>query len=379
MTIYFDHAATTPVDREVLDEMLPFFCESFGNPSSIHAFGQKARRGLDLARERVADLISADFEEIVFTSGGTESDNHAIQGAFEAHKKRGNHVITTAIEHQAVLSACHALETKGTRVTYLGVDENGLVDPVAACDAMADDTALISVMAANNDVGVIQPVSEIAEAAHKRGIVVHSDAVQAVGKVPLEAAALGADLISFSSHKIHGPKGAGALYIRRGTRIAPLIHGGHHESRRRAGTENVPAIVGFGKACELASKRIKEDAEHIQAIRQRLEEGILSRIKEVQIHAHRVKRLPGTLNASFNTVEGEALLMALDLKGIAVSTGSACSSVSKDPSHVLTAMGCTPSVALNSIRFSLGRGNTEQEVYHAIEILVELVNRLRRV
>jgi cysteine desulfurase len=377
VTVYLDHNATTPVDSEVLEEMLPFLKGTFGNPSSIHAFGQGARRGLDLARERVAGLIGAAPEEIVFTSGGTESNNHAIAGVFEANRSKGQHIITTAIEHQAVLSVCHGLEQKGARVTYVGVDRHGTVSPGEVMAAVAADTVLISVMLANNDVGTIQPVREIASAAHERGVLVHCDAVQAVGKVPIDVADIEADMISVSSHKLYGPKGAGALFIKRGTRLAPLVLGGHHESRRRAGTENVPAIVGFGKACDLAKERYVEDGKRIRANRERLEHHIREKIERVHIHGHPTKRLPGTLNVGFEGVEGETLLIALDLKGIAVSTGAACSSDSREPSHVLAAMGCHPYLASCSVRFSLGRGTTEQEIDDVGRILPDIVNNLR--
>jgi cysteine desulfurase len=377
VTVYLDHNATTPVDSEVLEEMLPFLKGTFGNPSSIHAFGQGARRGLDFARERVAGLIGAAPEEIVFTSGGTESDNHAIAGVFDANRSKGQHIITTAIEHQAVLSVCHGLEQKGARVTYVGVDRQGTVSPGEVMDAVADDTVLISVMLANNDVGTIQPVREIAEAAHERGVLVHCDAVQAVGKIPVAVADIEADMISVSSHKLYGPKGAGALFIKKGTRLAPLVLGGHHESRRRAGTENVPAIVGFGKACDLAKGRFVADAERIRVNRDRLQNHITEKIDRVHIHGHPTNRLPGTLNVGFEEVEGETLLIALDLKGIAVSTGSACSSDSRDPSHVLAAMGCHPYLASCSIRFSLGRGTTAQEIDEVGQVLPELIDQLR--
>jgi cysteine desulfurase len=377
MSIYLDHNATTPVDPEVLEEMLPYLKGTFGNPSSIHAVGQSARYGLDLARERVAGLIGADPEEIVFTSGGTESDNHAIKGVYEANRSKGQHIITTAIEHQAVLIVCHGLEQKGARVTYIGVDKYGTVSPEDVLNAVSDDTVLISAMLANNDVGTIQPVQEIGRAAHERGVMVHCDAVQAVGKIPIDVADLEADLISMSSHKLYGPKGAGALFIKRGTRLAPFVVGGSHESRRRAGTENVPAIVGFGKACELAKRRFEEDAKRISANRDRLENLIREKIARVHIHGHPTNRLPGTLKVGFEDVEGETLLIALDLKGIAVSTGSACSTDGRQPSHVLAAMGCHPYLAACSIRFSLGRGTTEREIDEVGHVLPTIINQLR--
>jgi cysteine desulfurase len=377
MGIYFDHNATTPLDPEVLDAMLPFLKETFGNPSSIHQFGQAARRGLDRAREQVATLIGADPEEIVFTSGGTEADNLAVFGTVEASPLDVPHVVTSAVEHQAVYGPVKAIEAKGGRATYLGVSGAGAIAPEEAADAVADDTALITLMLANNDVGALQPIREVAALTRERGVLLHTDAVQAAGKIPVDVEDLGVDLLSLSSHKIYGPKGMGALFVRRGTRVAPLMLGGHQESRRRAGTENLPAVVGFGKACELARARLAADAERIRALRDRLEAGITARVGGAVVIGREGARLPGTSSIAFPGVEGDALLMALDLKGVAVSTGSACTSDSKSPSHVLSAMGVLDGLARGAIRFSLGRGNIAEEVDRVVDLAADMADRLK--
>lgn len=377
MQIYLDNNATTPVDPEVLDEMLPYLKDAFGNPSSIHHYGQRAKHGMDVARERVARLIGASPEEVVFTSGGTEADNFAIKGIFEAQRKRDQHIITSAIEHSAVLQACHSLRTRGASITYVGVDKNGVVNEQELVSSINENTSLISVMLANNDVGSIQPVASIAREAQKRGVITHTDAVQAAGKIPVDASHLGTNLISLSSHKIYGPKGAGALYIRRGTRIAPFVHGGHHEGRRRGGTENVPAIVGFGKACDLARARFEEDSKRITDLRDFLQAEILAHIPHAHVNAGDTARLPGTLSISFENAEGDAIAMGLDVRGIAVSTGAACSSESRDPSPVLTAMGVPPRLALGTIRFSIGRTTKREELAETVAALTQIVSRLR--
>ncbi len=377
MGIYLDHNATTPVDPEVLEEMLPYLRGSFGNPSSVHAFGQRARYGMDLARQRVAALIGAQPHEIVFTSGGTESNNYALFGAWEANQHRGKQVLSTAIEHQAVLYPLAALKKRRAKVKLVGVDHHGLIDLKEINRQITDKTVLVSIMAANNDVGTIQPIPRVARLTQKRGALLHTDAAQAVGKIPINVRELGADLMSFSAHKLYGPKGIGALYIRHGVRIAPLICGGHHELRRRAGTENVPAIVGFGMACALANKRMRDDAAKTAKLRDRLQQAILKGIPDVHVNGHPAWRLPNTVNVSFDGVDGEALLMSLDLKGVAASASSACTSDARDPSHVLTAMGFPAERSTSSVRFSLGRYNNEGDIDTTVEIVVEVVKRLR--
>jgi len=377
--IYLDHNATTALHPDVLAEILPYLREVFGNPSSIHWFGQEARRAVDCARQQVADLIGANPDEIVFTSGGTEADNHAIRGAAGPNAGSRLHIVTTSIEHHAVLNTCRHLDRRGFRVTCLPVDGNGLVDPEAVEAAITADTVLVTVILANNDVGTIQPIRDIARLAKERGVLMHTDAVQAAGKIPVDVRALDVDLLSLSGHKLYGPKGIGALYIRRSVSIDPFIHGGHHERRRRAGTENVPAIVGFGKACEIAGEELDSAPPRIAALRDRLQQGIEERIEHVQLNGHPVHRLPNTLNVSFSFVDGESLLMNLDLMGVAASTGSACTSGSIEPSHVLTAMGRSAEQAQGSLRFSLGRGNTVEEVDFTINALVDVVGRLREI
>ena len=375
--IYLDHNATTPIDPAVLAEMEPYFRQGFGNPSSIHWFGQQALRAIDRAREQVAALLGADPSEMVFVSGGTEADNHALQGAVRRHGEARCHVITSAIEHQAVLNTCQFLEGFDCELTYLPPDRSGIVAPAELAEALTPDTILISIMLANNEVGTIQPIREISRVARGKGVLVHTDAVQAIGKIPVQVDELAIDLLSLSGHKIYGPKGIGALYIRKGTKISPIIFGGHHERHRRAGTENVAAIVGLGAACELARKRLDEDALGIAKLRDRLEAGLLAKIAQARVNGHQEKRLPNTLNMSFPALEAEALLFNLDLHGIAVSTGSACISGSQQHSHVLTAMGMSASEASASIRFSLGRENTEEEIDQTIETLVTVADQLR--
>jgi cysteine desulfurase len=376
--IYLDHNATTPIRAEVVEEMLPVLRETFGNPSSIHWFGQEAKRAMEKARGRVADLLGAELREIIFTSGGTEADNHAIRGVLEKLAGKKRHLITSAIEHHAVLSTSQILEKAGYTLTVLPVDETGRVDPSDAEKAIRDDTALITIMLANNDVGTLQPVREIASIARDRGVLVHTDAVQAIGKIPVDVRDLGVDFLSISAHKIYGPKGVGALFMRRGARASSLLHGGHHERSRRAGTENVASIVGFGKACELARLGLEEGApDRLGEMRDHLQEAITTKIPHVLLNGHPELRLPNTLNMSFLFVEGESLLMNLDMKGIAVSTGSACTSGTLEPSHVLMALGRRPEDAHGSLRFSLGRDNTMDDMDRTVEVLAEVVMKLR--
>ncbi|HIE28997.1 TPA: cysteine desulfurase NifS [Candidatus Poribacteria bacterium] len=377
--IYLDHNATTPVHPEVKAAMLPYYEDLFGNASSVHSYGREAREAIDVAREQVAELIGASSPtEIIFTSGGTESDNHAIKGtALSKADKKGNHIIISPIEHHAVENTCEYLEKRGFEVTHLQVDKYGIIDLQNLEDAIKDTTILISVMHANNEVGTIQPLAEVGKIAKERGILLHTDAVQSVGKIPLNVDELGVDLLSLSAHKIYGPKGIGALYIRKGTRIDSLLHGGHHERNRRAGTENVPGIVGLGKASEIAKKEMEANREHLWSLTEKLRAGIQEEIEFVRQNGHPEQRLPNTLNFSFEFVEGEALILSLDMQGICVSTGSACTSGSLEPSHVLAAIGLPPEIAHGSVRISLGRDNTEEEINYVLETLPSVVNRLR--
>jgi cysteine desulfurase len=377
--IYLDHNATTPVHADVLKAMLPYYKEEYGNASSLHSFGRQAREAVENARAAVARLIGpVEPVDIVFTSGGTESDNFAVKGAADALKDNGRHIITSKIEHKAVLNACEFLAKKGYEISYIAVDEYGLVDIEALKAAIRKDTILISIMLANNEVGTIQPVKEIAEIARERGILFHADAVQALGKIDIDVEEIGAGLLSVSAHKMYGPKGVGALYINKKAKLTPLLHGGHHEKNRRAGTENVAGIVGFGKACELAAKNMKAENKRIELLRNRLWDGIRNNIEDVKLNGHPVKRLVNTLNVSFKHVEGELVLFNLDLKGIAASSGSACTSGSLEPSHVLSAMGVEPPTAQGSVRFSLGVGNTEADIDRVIKELPPIIKRLRQ-
>ena len=375
--IYLDHNSTTPLHPEVLEAMLPYYKEAFGNPSTIYSFGQETRKATDEAREKVANLIGASPEEIIFTSGGTEADNVALKGVAAALEKKGKHIITSSIEHHAVLSTLKYLEKRGYKVSFLPVDEYGWLDPGEVEEAITSQTVLISVMHANNEVGTIEPISEIGEIAQKAGIYLHTDAVQTIGKIKVNVDDLKVDLLSLSAHKFYGPKGVGALYVRKGTRIYPLLHGGYQERRRRAGTENVAGIVGLGKAAEIASKEMVQQSRRESNLRDRLEKMIRENINHCQLNGHPTQRLPNTLNVSFGFIEGESLILNLDLKGIAVSTGSACTSGSLEPSHVLMAMGVAPEIAQGSIRFSLGRDNRKEDIDYTVENLVEIVTRLR--
>jgi len=375
--VYMDHAATTYTKQEVLEEMLPYFKEVYGNPSSVHGFGREARKAVDLARERTAAALNASPEEIYFTSGGTEADNWAIKGVAWANKERGNHIITTSIEHHAVLHTCQYLEKMGFEVTYLPVDSYGLVYPEQVKEAITDKTILISVMFANNEIGTIEPIKEIGQIARERGIYFHTDAVQAVGHIPVDVKEMNIDLLSLSAHKFYGPKGVGALYIRKGVKLHPFIHGGAQERNRRAGTENLPGIVGLGKAIELAVSNLEESSKRLTAMRDRLISGVLNTIENVRLNGHPTKRLPGNANFSFEFIEGESLLLSLDMKGIAASSGSACTSGSLDPSHVLLAIGLPHEIAHGSLRLTLGDDNTDEDIDYVLEVLPDIVQRLR--
>ena len=378
MRIYFDHNATTPVDPAVAETIARVMTNEFGNASSVHHFGQRAKAILDEARSAVAALIAAEPSEIVFTSGGTESDNFALRGVAEALEPTGRrHLIASSIEHEAVLVTLRALARRGWRITLLPVDQTGIVDPEALRAAMADDTVLVSVMHANNEIGTIQPVVELARIAHDRGALFHTDAVQSVGKIPVDVAALGVDFLSLSAHKFNGPKGVGALWIKRGSRVTSILTGGKHERNRRAGTENVPGIAGLGVAAQLAKKKLTGEAARLGSLRNRLEEAILAKVPGTAINGSREPRVPNTTNISFEAVEAESLLIALDLEGVAVSTGSACSSGTLEPSHVLRAMGLPSPRTQNSIRLSLGAGNTEAEVDFVVSKLPATVDKLR--
>ena len=377
--IYLDYAATTPVRPEVLEAMLPHFNDGFGNPSSVHSCGLSSRQAVEDARAQLAGLIGAAPDEIVFTSGGSEADNQALKGIAAANRARGNHIITTAIEHHAVLETGHYLEKNGFEVTYLPVDEHGLVDPQSVQAALTPRTILISVMLANNEVGTIQPIEEIAAISRQAGVYLHTDAVQAAGHIPVDVNRLGVDLLSMSGHKLYGPKGTGALYIRRGTRIDSFIHGGGQEKDRRAGTENVPGIVGLGKAAELARGELSGEKARLSALRDRLIQGILHRIENVQLNGHPELRLPNNVNISIDAVAGEALLLNLDLEGICVSTGSACSTTTNEPSHVLRALGLPPERAHSSLRMTLGRWTTPAEIDRVLDVLPRVVSKLRAI
>ncbi len=378
LPIYFDNHATTPVDPRVVDAMLPFFTEQFGNSASKHAFGWEAEAAVHQARKHIGNLIGAAPKEIVFTSGATESDNLAIKGVAELHRDRGNHIITCAAEHKAVLDCCKFLERQGYRVTYLPVDAYGTVDMDRLRAAIDDRTLLISIMLANNEVGTIQPLAEIGRIAEEHGILFHTDATQAVGKLPVDVAAWGVHLLSMTAHKLHGPKGVGALYVsarKPAARLSPTIHGGGHEGGMRSGTLNVPGIVGFGKACEIAREEMATELPHISRLRNRLETGLFSRLDELHLNGHPTERLCGNLNVAFGYVEGESLIMGLN--DVAVSSGSTCTSAALEPSHVLKAMGVREDLAHGSLRFGLGRFNTEEEVDYVLDRVEEEVTRLR--
>ncbi|MEW5937395.1 MAG: cysteine desulfurase family protein [Candidatus Thermoplasmatota archaeon] len=375
--IYFDHAATTPVDPLVVEEMLPYLTERYGNASSIHAMGQEARAAVEEARMKVAALVGAEPEEIIFTAGGTESDNLAIKGiAFKAGK---GHIVTSTIEHPAVLNTCKYLETKGFEVTYVPVDRNGLISPADIAASLRRDTILITIIHSSNEIGTIQPIEEIGRIAAEGGVPLHTDAVQSAGKLPLDAKRMGASFVSITAHKLHGPKGVGALFVKKGMKLEPITHGGGHEHGLRSSTENTPGIVGFGKAAEIALQRMDTDIPGIQRLRDRMIDGVLSAIPHSYLNGHRVRRLPNNAHFRFSYIEGESLLLRLDSLGIEASTGSACSSKSLQPSHVLLAIGLAQEEVHGSLRCTLGRGNTGDEVDYFLEQLPGVVERLRNI
>jgi cysteine desulfurase len=377
LPVYLDHAATTPVAPEVLQAMAPFFDRAFGNPSAIYTIGQEAREAVEHAREQVAQLVKADPDDVYFTSGGTESDNWAVKGVARAWRDRKNHLITTPIEHHAVLEACEALREMGWEITFVPVDGTGLVDPDDVRRAITPRTGLITIMHANNEVGTMEPIAEIGAIAREHGVPFHTDAVQTVGKVPVDMDALHADMLSISAHKLYGPKGVGALVVRRGTPIRPLLDGGGQERGRRGGTYNVPGIVGFGAAAERCSRCGAEEMERVRALRDRLVEGIMERVPDAILTGHPVHRLPNNAHLAFADVEGESLVLSLDAVGIYCSAGAACSSGDTEPSHVLMAMGIEPRLIEGSVRFTLGKDNTEQQIDYTVEQVAKAVQKLR--
>ncbi len=376
--IYLDHAATTPIDPKVLEAMMPYLTEYYGNPSSIHSFGRETRKAVEDARSVVASEIGADApNEIIFTGSGSESDNLAIKGVAAAYLEKGNHIITSSIEHHAVFDTVHWLEKQGFRVTFLPVDREGLVHIEDLIDHLTDQTILVSIMHANNEVGVIQPIAEIGRILDERKILFHTDAVQTVGSIPVNVKELGVDLLSMAAHKFYGPKGAGALYVRKGVKLAQLIHGGAQERNRRAGTENIAGIVGLARALQLANAGLAENQSRIIGLRDYLIDSVLEKFNHVRLNGHRTLRLPGNANFSFEYIEGESLLLNLDLKGIAASSGSACTSGSLEPSHVLLAMGICHEIAHGSLRLTIGKSNTQAEIDYLLEVLPEIVTKLR--
>jgi cysteine desulfurase len=375
--IYMDYSATTPVKQEVLDEMLPYFTEHFGNASSIHGYGQDAKKVLEASRAKIASIIGAPADTFYFTGGGSEADNWALKGVMNANKNKGNHLITCKIEHHGVLHTCEALEKEGVEVTYLNVDSEGMINLEALEAAIKPTTVMISIMFINNEIGTMQPIAEIGKIARKHGVIFHTDAVQALGNVKIDVDELNVDLMSFSAHKIYGPKGIGGQYIRKGIKIQNLIEGGAQERKRRAGTENIPGVVGFAKAAEIAHDNLDAHIEKLKYLRDRLVKGILESVAYSKSNGHPTLRHPGNVNVCFEFIEGEALLLSLNAKGIAGSSGSACTSGSLDPSHVLMSIGLPHEIAHGSLRLSLGDFNTEEEVDFAVESLVEIVHKLR--
>ncbi len=373
-----DHAATTPTDNEVVKAMEPYFTQKYGNPNSIHSLGQEAREVVEEARKKIAHLIGTNLSEIIFTGGGTESDNFAIKGIAWANQKKGNHIITSKIEHHAVLHSCQFLEKHGFGVTYLPVDKYGLIDPDDVKKAITEQTILVTIMHANNEIGTIEPIKEIGKVVKEAGIYFHTDSVQTAGHIPIDVNDLGVDMLSMSGHKLYGPNGVGVLYLRKGTRIDSLIDGGSQEKNRRAGTENVAGIVGMGKAAELAEKRLVQGEEDkIIKLRDRLIKDIAEKIDHVHLNGHPTERLPGNVNFCFEFIEGESMLLNLDMEGVAASSGSACTSGSLEPSHVLLAIGLPPEIAHGSLRLTLGKDNTEEEVEYVIGILPKIIEKLR--
>ncbi len=375
--VYLDNAATTALSPKVLEQMMPYLTAIYGNPSSPHSFGQEARKGVEHARDQVAKALNALPEEIIFTGCGTESDNTVLFGVAERYAKKGNHIITTNVEHHAILHTCEALEKRGIEVTYLPVDENGMVTAEQVANAITDKTILVSIMFANNEVGTIMPIAEIGKVCRERGVLFHTDAVQAVGHMPIDVKAMNIDMLSLSAHKFHGPKGVGALYMKKGVRLPAYVMGGAQERNRRAGTENVAGIVGLGAAIELATENLAESAARMTKLRDKLIAGIAARIPEVKLNGHPTLRLPNNVNYSIKYIEGESILLMLDMNGIAASSGSACTSGSLDPSHVLLALGLTHEVAHGSVRLTLSDETTEEDIDYVLEVLPKVAERLR--
>jgi len=375
--IYLDYAATTPADTEVVKAMSPYFTDRFGNPSSIHSFGQEGKAAIEEARGKIASLLGARQEEIIFTSGGTESNNFTIKGVVYANSSKGNHIITSSIEHPCMIESCKFLEKNGFKVTYLPVDKDGLINPEDVKKAITPETILISIMHANNEIGTIEPIAEIGRIAQEQDIYFHTDAVQTFGHIPVNVDEFNVDLLSVSAHKLYGPKGVGALYVRKGTKMASFMHGGEQERRRRASTENVPGIVGFGKAAEIAKNSMNEEAKKLTILRDKLIRGIFEKIADIRLNGHPIRRLPNNVNVSIEFIEGESMLLNLDMEGIAASTGSACSSSSLEASHVLLALGLLPELAHGSLRFTLGRYTEEEDVDCVLEVLPKIADKLR--
>lgn len=375
--VYLDNNATTPVDPLVLEAMLPYYKQEYGNASGIYSKGQSAKIAIEKARTVIGEALGTEPVDIIFVSGGTEADNFAIKGVAYSYQNKGRHIITTKVEHSAVLKTCQYLEKNGFSVTYLDVDKTGLVSPEDVKNAITDRTILATVMHSNNEVGTVQPIQAIADICKEKGVLFHTDAVQSFGKIPLDVEKMGVDLLSLSAHKIYGPKGIGILYVRKKVGLMPMMHGGPHERKLRAGTENVPLIVGFGKAVEIAVKNMSEEPDRIRNLRDMLHQGLLSSLTHLHLNGHPTQRLPGVLNIGFEYVEGESIILNFDMKGICASTGSACTSGSLEPSHVLTAMGVDPVISQGSVRFSVGRMNTEKDIKYCIKVIPPIIKRLR--